>query len=199
MILGHDFHSEVGYAASIERGRESENQPTWRNLLKVLRAADIRLESCFFTNFYMGLRKGEATTGVFPGAKNESFRNHCSQFMIEQLNVMRPSLIVTLGKYVPALIAALSTELKGWRDSKGFIQIDNAGPLRSHCRFDGLSNFNTTVVALTHPSMRDASIRYRRYKQHSGAEAEKAMLDDALCQIREFLQPTSSARRGNTR
>lgn len=197
MILGHDFHSESGYAASLERGRESENQPTWRNLLKVLRAAEIPLEKCFFTNFYMGLREGEATTGVFPGASDATFRRHCSEFFIEQLDVMRPSLIVTLGKYVPVLIAPLSPELKGWCDCQSFRQIDNAGPVQSHCRFDGLSDFKATVVALIHPSMRDASVHCRIYKQHNGPEAEKAMLSDALYGIPELLEPNWPAQQGN--
>ena len=183
MVLGHDFHSETGYEASLERRRESENQPTWRNLLKLLRAADVPLERCFFTNFYMGLRKGKVTTGVFPGATDKDFRRHCSEFLIEQLKAMRPSVIVTLGKYVPALIAPLSSDLNGWLDSKTFRHIDEAGPVQWHCAFEGVPDFETTIVALVHPSMRHASIGRRTYKNHKGHHAEMAMLRDALAMI----------------
>src|SRR5688572_28477068 len=85
MVLGHDFHSESGYNSSLERGCESETQPTWLNLLKLLRAARVPLARCFFTNFYMGLRQGDATTGLFPGSSNNEFAKHCGDFFIEQL------------------------------------------------------------------------------------------------------------------
>src|SRR5688572_23127445 len=62
MVLGHDFHSEAGYHESVARGAESLRQPTWRNLLNVLGRAEITPENCFFTNVYMGLRAGTATT-----------------------------------------------------------------------------------------------------------------------------------------
>ncbi|NBP03482.1 MAG: hypothetical protein EBU90_26005, partial [Proteobacteria bacterium] len=68
MILGHDFHSQVEYQKSLERGEEDLNGPTWRNLIDVLTRADIDLKNCFFTNAYMGLRGGHETTGKFPGA-----------------------------------------------------------------------------------------------------------------------------------
>src|SRR6476646_111821 len=71
MVVGHDYHSEEGYRASVLRGRESESQPTWRNLIELLTEASILPDDCFFTNAYMGLRRGSATTGVFPGAGNE--------------------------------------------------------------------------------------------------------------------------------
>ena len=180
MILGHDFHSESGYKKSLVNGSEPETQPTWNRLLKLLRDAGVPLEKCFFTNFYMGLRQGDATTGVFPGASDEKFKQHCSDLFIEQLNAMRPSLILTLGKYVPNLIAPLSEELSVWRDSKGFRDIDTAGPLKTHCHFAGVSDFETTVVALVHPSFRHASVGIRHYGGREGSAAEEQMLTDAL-------------------
>jgi hypothetical protein len=180
MIVGHDFHSEAGYKLSFENGRERETQPTWGNLLKVLRGADIPLTRCFFTNYYMGLRKGSATTGVFPGARDSDFHKHCSKFFIKQLAAMRPSLIVTLGKYVPALIAPLSPDLNAWCASKDFQQIDAAGALKRNCRFDGVPGFEAVVVALTHPSMRHASLRYRYPRTSGGIDPEVALLKNAL-------------------
>ena len=179
MILGHDFHSEVGYKASLRKGTEPETQPTWRKLLEVLRGADIPLEKCFFTNFYVGLREGDEATGPFPGARNKNFVQHCTKFFVGQLTVMRPSTIVTLGKYVPGLIAPLSRELAAWRDSDGFRQID-IRPVAYDCRFDGVSDFETTVVALVHPSMRHASVGIRQYGGLRGNDAETAMLRNAL-------------------
>jgi uracil-DNA glycosylase len=201
MILGHDFHSEYGYNASVIRGRESKAQPTWLNLLKLLRGADIRLEKCFFTNFYMGVRQGAATTGVFPGSADRKFVKHCSDFFLVQLEAMRPSLILTLGKHVPPLIASRSSHLAAWRGAKNFRQIDDAGPVHNQCRFDGVPNFAVAVVALTHPSMRNASVM-RRYGTSLGSgDPEVALLKSVTAAMspsqREALTATvTTAERG---
>ncbi len=83
MVLGHDFHSEAGYQASRRSGGERLTLPTWRNLLKVLNAAGIAPEQCFFTNLYMGLRAGDTTTGSFPGATDSVFVEHCRAFLAQ--------------------------------------------------------------------------------------------------------------------
>ena len=187
MILGHDFHSEAGYKASFERGSEKETQPTWRNLLELLAAAGIALRNCFFTNVFMGLREGIATTGRFPGAIDPDFVAHCSRFLVRQLQVQRPSLVLTLGIYAPDMLASASRspELAPWARGKGLRHLDQAGPVRVGVTFpEDLPGFHTVVVALTHPSMRHASVRYRRYRDLCGAPAELLMLRDALAKLR---------------
>lgn len=183
MVLGHDFHSKAGYEASVERGRESINQPTWRNLVDVLTRAAIPLERCFFTNYYMGLREGTETTGPFPGAGDESFVSHCNSFFIDQLRTQRPQLLITLGIYVPFAIAPLSPDLNDWGSHRGIKHLDSARPVRKAVRFFGLPDLATTIVALIHPSQRHASLRHRRYARSVGDEAEVAMLRDALTGI----------------
>jgi hypothetical protein len=74
MVLGHDFHSEVGYEESLARGRKSESQPTWRQLIRLLCQVGIDPTRCFFTNVYLGLRAGAATARarvVESGAQSE--------------------------------------------------------------------------------------------------------------------------------
>lgn len=181
MVLGHDFHSEDGYQDSLRRGRESETQPTWRNLLVLLAAASIPTERCFFTNAYMGLRKGSATTGEFPGAKDQAFVDHCASFLEEQIRAQRPSLILTLGINVPPMLGRLSADLADWTKGRGLKYLDSGkGPMRDSVVFRGIPNLRTTVVSLTHPSLRAASVRHRSYKGKSGGEAELLMLRDAL-------------------
>lgn len=179
MVLGHDFHSEEGYEASVARGCESESQPTWRVLLKVLDRAGISPQRCFFTNYYMGLRVGKGTTGVFPGAKDPEFKEHCTSFLLEQIRIQRPRLILTLGVYTPPEIAPLSRDLAEWGERRGFKHLDQVGPVRRNVRFDDAPDVVATVVALTHPSFRHASIRHRRYRDLTGDDAEMAMLRDA--------------------
>ena len=114
MVLGHDFHSETGYAASLARGHESPNQPTWRSLTALLERSGIPPCRCFFTNVYMGLRAGSRTTGPFPGARDAEFVAHCRRFLARQLSVQRPRLILTLGAVAPYVLAPLSRELDIW-------------------------------------------------------------------------------------
>jgi hypothetical protein len=180
MVLGHDFHSEAGYRKSVARTREAQSQPTWRNLLRVLDEVGIAPTDCFFTNVFMGLRQGDATTGRFPGANDEVFVAFCERFLIEQLRALRPSLIITLGINVPPLLGRVVPELADWAGGRGLRFLDSVGPVRRAVALsvDPLATAN--VVALTHPSLRHASIRHRHYADRRGHEAEILMLRDAL-------------------
>ena len=180
MVLGHDFHSEAGYQASLARGYESPNQPTWRNLAALLAEAGIAPRDCFFTNVYMGLRAGVLTTGPFPGARCAEFVAHCRGFLTRQLETQRPRLILTLGVYSPQMLAPLSPELSPWSTARGLKHLDAVGPVQAQVTFTALPGFRSNVVALTHPCLRHASVRHRRYKNKEGSEAEFLMLADAL-------------------
>jgi len=180
MVLGHDFHSEAGYRESCNRGFERMTQPTWRSLRCLLDEAGIPLKTCFFTNAYMGLRKGRATTGVFPGAKDTVFVQHCRTFLREQISTQRPSLIVTLGVYVPQLLSPLSPQLAVWSAKRGLKYLDIAGPVQTNVRIRGVKEYKVTVVALTHPSFRSAGVKWRRYGGFTGHAAELAMLRKAM-------------------
>jgi len=238
MVLGHDFHSEAGYHASLRRGYESPQQPTWRNLVALLTQAGIPLKTCFFTNVYMGLRAGTQTIGPFPGARNAAFVLHCRRFLLRQLEVQRPRLILTLGIVAPYVLASLSEGLKDWLGQRhGFRQIDAIGPVQrdiAFCTVPGLhttvedlpvggtgrpdaaatgglrsvedvisggtgrrdaaatGSLYTTVVALTHPCLRHAGVRHRRYKGFAGISAEEAMLEDALEYVDTFANLPSA-------
>lgn len=180
MVLGHDFHSRSGYDRSFGLGGEPVTLPTWRNLLKVLEEANIPPERCFFTNLYMGLRSGDKTTGVFPGASDDQFRRHCQDFLVKQLSVQRPRLVITLGMRVPPVIAEMSDQLTSWVTGRGIREIDKGEAFRTHVTFRDLPGFSTTVVAVLHPSLRHASLRHRSYNGLCGPDAERALLRDAV-------------------
>lgn len=180
MVLGHDFHSEAGYRASVRRTRESETQPTWRVLLKLLEQTDIQPSQCFFTNIYMGLRAGHETTGPFIGARDESFVAHCVAFLGEQIALQRPSVILTLGVNVPAIIARIAPKLTDWSAGRGLKYLDRVGPVRLGVQIGTRDPVTASVVALTHPSMRHACIRHRSFRGKTGDSAERLMLREAL-------------------
>lgn len=179
MILGHNFDSEDSYACSLDIGHELHS-PTWRNLQKLLVEAKIDLENCFFTNFYMGLIAGSRSTGRFPGATDEGFVNRCIQFLKLQIQVQQPSAILTLGKWVPSLLAKVSPDLIAWTGKKDFGSIDAVGPVKLDCTFDAL-NHNFNVAALTHPCLRDSNVGRRRYKRWTGHRAELEMIKAVSC------------------
>jgi hypothetical protein len=131
----------------------------------------------------MGLRAGRATTGKFPAAGNADFVAHCRRFFLKQFRAQRPSLVLTLGIYTPHAIAALAPRLSGWAVSPGLKRLDDAGPVQRAVEFDGAPGIATTVVALTHPSLRPASVRHRRYQGQAGNQAELAMLRDVRAAI----------------
>jgi len=180
MVLGHDFHSETGYAKSRQLGGEPETMPTWRNMLDLLKEVGISPENCFFTNIYMGLRAGSATTGVFPGATNTEYVKHCKQFFIDQLRMQRPKLILTLGIHVPPIIGSLSPQLTTWSQGNGLRHLDEAGPVQTKVKFEGIDDYATTVVALIHPCLRHASLRHRSYLGEVKHAAEIRMIRDAI-------------------
>jgi hypothetical protein len=181
MVLGHDFHSETGYCESLSRGAESDNQPTWRNLRELFGLAGIALEECFFTNIYMGLRAGSATTGVFPGACDATFVSHCQRFLVKQLATQRPALIITLGVNVPAILGPLSPVLRqAWGNAQTLRDLNNESAVLTAVNFARIPRFSTTAVALIHPSQRHASLHHREYKSLIGNDAEIRMLKDGL-------------------
>lgn len=194
MILGHDFHSEAGYRESFDRGYEPKTQPTWRNLLSLLDRARIDPTQCFFTNVYMGLRSGTATTGKFPGATNPAFVERCLAFLRTQLDVLQPRVVLTLGRFVPPLIGRLSDDLAAWRGAASLRRIDDAGgPIVHEARISVPSGFVTpTVIALTHPSLRHLSVERRKYRNFKGDAAELALLAEA-CRAFPVYQTSNGA------
>jgi hypothetical protein len=181
MILGHDYDSERGYEKTFRGGEENLNGPTWRNLIALLKRASISLDSCFFTNFFMGLRVGDSSTGPFPGLRDAAFVGRCQDFLLYQLDAQRPKLVLTLGTYVPCLIANMTPGLSAWSRARNFEKIDAADEgVLTGVTFGELPAVPPmTFVALVHPCYRQLNARMRKYKSNCGEAAELRMLADA--------------------
>ncbi len=179
MVLGHDFHSERGYEKSLELGMESPNQPTWRSLTKMLREAGVPLESCFFTNFYMGLRLGAATTGRYPGSLSPRFVTECRDFLRVQLEVQQPRLVLVLGAWVPSLVAPLGRGLEPWTSRTTLREIDERGlSILSNVQLH--SGGSSVWAALSHPSFYPRSASGRVFRGHEGREAHELLVTEAV-------------------
>ena len=127
----------------------------------------------------MGLRAGAATTGKFPGPASVPFVQLCREFMLRQIVVQQPSLILALGNYVPAFLAPLLPQLAAW--SAGNFRDRDARDIaiRSDVSFIGAPVQPCVVVSLLHPSFRPSNVRHRRWKELSGDEAEITLVREA--------------------
>lgn len=178
MVLGHDFHSENGYNESLRNGMESSEQPTWRELTRMLAEVAMPMESCFFTNFYMGLRKGTATTGRYPGSRSAAFVDRCRAFLRIQVEVQRPRLILTLGAWIPPLVAELEGGLENWRGAKTLRDIDRRSPLLENVMLH--TGSPCVAAALSHPSFYPRSASARAFRGLEGPPAHEQLMREAV-------------------
>jgi uracil-DNA glycosylase len=95
MFLGHNFDSVKGYRQSCSRGIERMNTGTWYFLIRYLMAAELNPANAFYTNAFVGLQPEKANGTMFA---NEAFYQECRTFLVEQISIVRPRLIVALGQ-----------------------------------------------------------------------------------------------------
>jgi hypothetical protein len=184
MILGHNFDNAAGFLKSVRHCTENMNSPTWRNLLKFLKAVNVHPSSYFFTNIYMGIIEVGSNVGQFPGSRNPAFVERCLKFLKVQLTVLRPSLILTLGSHVPPLISKLASNLDVWRGISTLRSLDEKGISKVvKIKFTGIDDIAPTVVALTHPAQRHLNVGTRHYGSTSGHDAEVAMVNEAILEL----------------
>jgi uracil-DNA glycosylase family 4 len=180
MVLGHNFDTLAGFERSLTHAGENLRGETWRNLLSLLDLSGISRKCCFFTNVYMGLIDGPSAIGTFPGARDPAFVSRCVPFLAEQIRVMQPRLVLTLGKEVVPVLAELSDDLASWRKVLSLRKLDQrSGALAYPVAFAGVSH-PVAVAALTHPALRHLNVPHRRYKGMVGEEAELVLISDAL-------------------
>ena len=203
MVLGHDFGTVVDYEKSENTGKESENSATWRNLLLMLKSFDIQKEECFFTNAIMGLRKVPPITGTNPAYPNYlkklrelskginntepnpnyDFMQQCKDFLITQIEIQKPKLIIVLGNERLELLGEITNSLQKIREQKikKFTDIDaNELACLKHITIKGIENFKTNIAIITHPSLYFANVHRREFNGEKNANAEIRMIKELL-------------------
>ena len=100
MVLGQDFDTVEKNKVIIPSVGEIEHNMTWQNLKNLLKEVGLDKRKCFFTNAYMGLRGSGKNYGKSPAAykKGDAFAKQCHEFFEIQLNVIKPKLVLVLGK-----------------------------------------------------------------------------------------------------
>ncbi|MDI9509954.1 MAG: hypothetical protein QM217_09150 [Bacillota bacterium] len=176
LILGQDFSTVKAYEAMIEGNKADLNSPTWKNLIKLFEVGGVDLKRCFFSNVFMGLRDTEKMTGKFPGARDKDFVNRNLEFLLFQIETIKPEIIITLGRPASEMVAKLSRpDLDCWDKGRALSSPDNG--YKTNINFNG---HICNCVALEHTSMRNSNVRRRVYGEYRGHEAEVEMLRDAL-------------------
>lgn len=174
MFVAHNLDAEGPYrrrlASGHAHGGPEQVMLTWRNLYRLLDAAELDPGQCFFTNAYVGLKAGDDPTGPFPGAGDREFRGWCVAFLNEQIEVMRPKAVVTLGSDARRFMATMSPDLADLASGS------NPPPAVIDATFGG---DRTSVVPLLHPSGYHGSLGRRSYRGNLGLAAEAALVREA--------------------
>jgi uracil-DNA glycosylase len=179
MAVGQDFHSEKQYDQTRMHPGQNLTKGMWPRFKDVYDRAGADFQNTFFTNAYMGLRKGEKSTGVFPGATDQSFVKRCQSFFGEQVETQKPKLILALGKRVVPFMADLSVDLHCWKGKTTIKEIQNGKQIIEGVRF-GLKGHQCVVAFLLHPSMRNSNLRHRQYQEFDRDQADIQVFKDAL-------------------
>lgn len=173
LVLGQDFSTVAYFEDFRDNPRKQDTTgPTWRNMLELFKEANIDLRRCFFSNVFMGLRPGDKMTGKSPVYKNKTLLEENVSFLREQISVIHPKVIITLGKY-PVDMLLRAENKKDHKVSSSVTKITEIETIE-------LEGNKYIWVALVHPSMRNLNVRSRKYKGHEKSEAEEYMLIDAL-------------------
>ena len=115
---------------------------------------------------------------------NIDFLELCKKYFIEQLNVCKPKIIISLGTYVPLFLHSLFDDdnFDFFRKNISFKEIDNNN--KSVLFNIKLKNYSqkVNIVFLTHPSLYFVNVRWRKYQGKEKMEAEIQMIKDCLLQ-----------------
>lgn len=88
-------------------------------MIELFDESGVDLKECFFFNVFMGLMDTEKMTGKFPGARDKDFVNRNLEFLLFQIEIIKPKLIITLGRPVSEMVAKLSRpDLDCWDKGK---------------------------------------------------------------------------------
>ncbi|WP_312648946.1 uracil-DNA glycosylase family protein [Aminipila sp.] len=176
LVLGQDFSTEKYYYDFLNKRKKDTDSPTWKNLIKLFNEASINMQNCFFSNVFMGLRKTDSMTGKFPGLKDQEFKKRNIEYLKYQIEIIKPRLIITLGKFAAELLSSAANKgLENWSHFKALRLEENA--LKYNVIF---GEHSCTCLAINHPSMRHLNIKRCKYKDCVGNDAEIMMLKDAV-------------------
>jgi hypothetical protein len=110
IFLGNDFGTLQSYLKL--RAKGYENPLTWKHLKQRVRDAGLPQGLTFFTNAVLGLRKEGKALDKKDWATMPGFADFCRRFLIYQIELLRPKLVVVLGPQSRATFDVLAQDRK---------------------------------------------------------------------------------------
>jgi hypothetical protein len=162
MAVGHNFGCE-DYRNEINASGREDDKATWRNLRRSLTDADVPIESCFMTNWFVGLQPGNKQVGGFLSRPDSRYERECSELLLEQIGTLNPVVILLLGLPVVCRAHRIMPTLRPWADARNWNTVDlsSLGVVAHGVEIPG-TGVRANVVALLHPSFSPSNQRYRR-------------------------------------
>jgi hypothetical protein len=162
MAVGHNFGCE-DYRNEIDAAGREDDKATWRNLRRLLSDVDAPIESCFMTNWFVGLQPGDKQVGKFLSRPDSRYERECSELLLEQIRTLKPDVILLLGLPVVSRAHLIMPTLRPWANAPNWSAVDSSslGPVAHGVEVPGTGS-QANVVALLHPSFSPSNQRYRR-------------------------------------
>jgi uracil-DNA glycosylase len=162
MAVGHNFGCE-DYRNEINAAGRENDKATWRNLCGLLTDADVPIESCFMTNWFIGLQPVRKQVGEFLSRPDSRYERECSELLLEQIRALKPYVILLLGLPVVGRAHRIMPTLKPWANAPNWSGVDSSilGPVAHGVEIPG-TEVKANVVALLHPSFSPSNQRHRR-------------------------------------
>jgi len=162
MAVGHNFGCE-DYRDEINASGREDDKAAWRNFRGLLTDADVPIESCFMTNWFVGLQPGSKQVGEFLSRPDSRYERECSELLLEQIRTLNPHVILSLGLAVVGRAHRIMPSLRPWADARNWSVIDSSsiGAVAYGVKVPG-TDVMANVVALLHPSFSPSNQRHRR-------------------------------------
>lgn len=180
MAIGHNFGCE-DYRKEIDAAGREDNKPTWRNLRNLLTDAGVAVESCYMTNWFVGLQPGSTQVGDFLLRPDPRYETECRQLLLKQIGGLRPRTILLLGLDVVSRAHEIMPSLEIWAGAGNWASVDKSriGPVAYNAEVQG-TGIRANVVALLHASFSPSNQRHRRSATFAGPKPEAEMIRRAL-------------------
>ncbi len=100
VFLGNNFGMVKDLDGCVHRGVERLNVGAWKYLLEYQQVAGISPCDSFYTNVFTGLHPNSKKSNSGRMEAGKVFEHQCRTFLVKQIEIVRPKLVVILG--VPA-------------------------------------------------------------------------------------------------
>lgn len=126
----------------------------------------------------MGVRAEGSALGRSPAFEYPEYIKGCKDFLIKQIDIQKPKIIVALGLHLIGFISDMSPELSDVAKIKNFKKLDERNLAGfSDVSFYSLPGFKTSVIFITHPTYWHLNVLYRTYNGLKEKDAEAALIN----------------------